>query len=222
MEKVLFVAVHPDDETLGCGGTILKHRENGDEIYWLIMTKADQRFTSINGIEEKQKKYVKQVTDEYNFKNFYHLNFITTELDKYNLRDIISEINAIIQETEPTMIYLPNRSDVHSDHKIAFEAAYACTKNFRAPFIKKIFMYETLSETEFAPALPGIVFNPNVFVDISEFLEPKLSIMQIYETEIMKEPYPRSLSSIKALARYRGSRIGVKYAEAFMLLFERT
>lgn len=82
-------------------------------------------------------------------------------------------------------------------------------------------MYETLSETEFAPALSCASFTPNVYVDITDYLDKKIEIMKLFYTELMEEPYPRSLSSIEALARVRGSRCGVKYAEAFMLLYEK-
>ena len=82
-------------------------------------------------------------------------------------------------------------------------------------------MMETLSETEFAPSIPGASFCPIVFVDITPYIEKKLEIMSLYDTEVMEEPYPRSLSSIKALARVRGSRAGVMYAEAFQLLYEK-
>ena len=82
-------------------------------------------------------------------------------------------------------------------------------------------MNDTLSETEFAPALPSTSFIPNVYVDITPYMEKKLEIMKLYESEIMDDPYPRSLSSIEALARVRGSRCGVKYAEAVMLLYEK-
>tara|TARA_Y100000294_G_C8307744_1_gene237395 strand:- start:263 stop:514 length:252 start_codon:yes stop_codon:yes gene_type:complete len=81
-------------------------------------------------------------------------------------------------------------------------------------------MYETLSETEFAPPLPGNVFQPNIFVDVTDFFEKKCEIMQLYKSELMDDPFPRSLTVIEALARYRGSRVGVKYAEAYMLLYE--
>ena len=93
-------------------------------------------------------------------------------------------------------------------------------KNFRFPFIKKILMYETLSETEFIPPLSTSIFCPNTFVDISHFIEEKCEIFSIFTSEIMQDNLPRSTSSIKALAQYRGSRIGVEFAEAFMLLQE--
>jgi LmbE family N-acetylglucosaminyl deacetylase len=219
MNKILVVAPHPDDETLGCGGTILKHKDMGNEIFWLIITKANQKITSIKNIVNIQREYVKKVAQIYDFNNTYHLSFLTTELDRYPLGEIISEVNKVIQEVKPHVIYIPNRSDIHSDHQISFQATYNCIKNFKAPFIKKILMYETLSETEFAPAIQGQNFIPNAFVNISHYLEKKIEIMQLFTTEKMKEPYPRSPGSIEALARFRGSRIGVGFAEAFQLLY---
>jgi len=215
MKNILVVSVHPDDETLGCGGTILKHKEKGDKIFWLILTRAKANIVDL------RKQYVNEVAGTYNFENFKHLSFLDAELDRNPLGEIILEISKYIYQIQPTVIYLNFYNDVHSDHRVAFEAVYSCTKNFRYPFIEKILMYETLSETEFAPAIQNNAFVPNVFVDISPFLEKKLQIMSIYKSEVMKEPYPRSLSSIEALARVRGSRCGVKYAEAFMLLYEK-
>jgi len=221
MKKILFIAVHPDDETLGCGGTIQKHKEKGDQIFWLIITKANQKITAIPNIVDKQATYVSMVAKEYGFNDWKQLNILTTELNQYPLGEIISEISAYINEIKPTHIYLLHFADVHSDHKVAFNAVYSCTKNFRYPFIEKILLFETLSETEFAPAIRNNVFVPNVFSDITLYMELKLQIMQLFITEQMEEPLPRALSTIKALARYRGSRIGVEYAEAFSLIFKK-
>ena len=110
-------------------------------------------------------------------------------------------------------------NDVHSDHRVAFDAVYSCTKSFRYPYIERIYMMETLSETDFAPSVASKAFVPNVFVDISGFIDKKMEIVSLYGSEMMQDPYPRSLSSIKALARVRGSRCGAMYAEAFMLLY---
>lgn len=221
MSNILAVSVHPDDETLGCGGTLLKHNEKGDKIFWLILTRANDKITSIPNIVNLQKQYVNKVAATYNFEDFKQLSFLNAELDGYPFGEIILEISKYIYQIQPSAIYLNFNNDVHSDHRIAFEAVYSCTKNFRYPFIEKILMYETLSETEFAPAIQNNAFVPNVFVDISPFMEKKLEIMKLFTTEQMAEPYPRAMSSIRALARYRGSRIGVEYAEAFMLLFEK-
>ena len=222
MSNILAISVHPDDETLGCGGTLLKHREKGNKIFWFILTQANnKKTTSIPNIVALQKQYVSKVAATYNFEDFKQLSFLTTELDRYPLGEIILEVSKYISQIKPSVIYLNFYNDVHSDHRVAFEAVYSCTKNFRYPFIEKILMYESLSETEFAPAIQNNAFVPNVFVDISPFMEKKLEIMKLFTTEQMDEPFPRAMSSIRALARYRGSRIGVEYAEAFMLLFEK-
>ncbi len=219
--KVLIIAVHPDDETLGCGGTILKHKENGDQIYWLILTQANKNITKYPGIVNIQANYVNQVAQEYKFDDWRHLSFLTTTLDEYPLIDIIKEISAYINEIKPNIIYYHHFADVHSDHRVASEAITSCTKNFRYPFIEKLLLFETLSETEFAPSIRNNAFVPNVFSDITPFMEKKLQIMQLFTTEQMPEPLPRAISTIRALGRYRGSRIGVEYAEAFTLLFEK-
>tara|TARA_Y100000741_G_scaffold286805_1_gene226704 strand:- start:86 stop:385 length:300 start_codon:yes stop_codon:yes gene_type:complete len=95
----------------------------------------------------------------------------------------------------------------------------SAVKNFNFPNVKKILLYETPSETEFAINKENITFVPNYFVDISNFLDKKLSIFSIYKSEVMKNNFPRSIKNIQALAKYRGGRIGKKYAEAFMLVF---
>ena len=118
----------------------------------------------------------------------------------------------------PNTVYVMNRSDAHSDHRVTFDAVMACTKSFRYPFIKKVLMYECLSETEFAPALHEKIFIPNYFVNISDFLEEKINAMNVYKSELGDHPFPRSILNIKALATYRGASVGVLYAEAFQLL----
>jgi len=218
--NILVISPHPDDETLGCGGTILKHKDIGDKIYWLIITNIVVKNGWDKDIVEKRQKEIKTVAEMYGFEKTFKLDYPTAKLDIIPIQEIIESISKVIFEIKPEIIYLPNRSDVHTDHQITFKAAYSCTKNFRYPFIKKILMYETLSETEFAPALPENTFIPNVFVDITEYFEKKLEIFKIYKSELMAEPFPRNLEVIEAFDKCRGSRIGKKYAEAFVLLKE--
>jgi LmbE family N-acetylglucosaminyl deacetylase len=223
MKKALFISVHPDDETFGCGGTILKHKQQGDEIYWLIITSMtlDHPYKFSEESISRRADEINLVADKYGFTRTIQLGFPTILLDEINFRELVAEIDKAIGAIQPQIIYIVNRSDVHSDHRVAFDAVSSCTKSFRKPFIEKILMYETLSETEFAPALSENVFIPNVFTDISEFMEQKLTVMSTYASELMPDNMPRSYSAVTALAAYRGSRINVKYAEAFMLLFEK-
>lgn len=221
--KVLVVAVHADDETLGCGGTLLKHKAQGDEIYWLLLTGPTKNHPSGFTDEKIQHRAetVRRVKEAYVFDGLEYLELPTQLLHGLDLRDIIKNISDVFKRIQPNIIYTMFANDVHSDHRVAFDAVYSCTKSFRYSFIEKIYMMETLSETEFALSVPAKTFIPNVYVDITKYIDKKLEIMKMYSKEVMAEPFPRSLSSIKALARVRGSRAGVLYAEAFQLLYER-
>jgi LmbE family N-acetylglucosaminyl deacetylase len=218
--KVIIVAPHPDDETLGCGGTILKHKAIGDEVYWLIMTNVSAE----NGYGKTQVKIRQQeveiVTQKYGFEKVFKMNFPTTKLDVIPREQLVKTVSTIIHEVKPNIVYLPNRNDVHSDHKVTFDTAISATKAFRHSSIKRILMYETISETEFAPPFQQNAFVPSSFSDISPYFDKKLAIMKIYESELGKHPFPRNVENIKALATFRGATAGVKFAEAFTLVKE--
>jgi len=214
--KVLTIAVHPDDETLGCGGTLLKHKANGDEIHWLICTTINNK----HSYYKTREKEIEKVKKLYDFDSVYNLRLKTMQVDEYTVSELVGKISQVIKEVQPNIIYLPFKGDVHSDHRKIYEASYSCTKSFRYPFIKKIYMVETLSETEFAPSTIEDSFVPNVFVDISEFFEKKIEIMKVFQSEISEHPFPRSEKNIRALATLRGATCGCEYAESFVLLKE--
>tara|TARA_Y100001934_G_C12346249_1_gene772965 strand:+ start:650 stop:1318 length:669 start_codon:yes stop_codon:yes gene_type:complete len=221
MNKVLVIAPHPDDETLGCGGTLLKHRLAGDENHWLILTNITEKDGwEIERVVHRQEE-IKKVAKEYEFTSVDKLDFPTKKLDTFPMSELVEKISLIINRVKPNIIYLNGENDIHTDHQVAFKAAMSSVKSFRHSYIERILMYETLSETEFAAPRQGHAFQPNVFVDISGFFEQKCKIMKEYNGEVMAPPYPRSLEVIEALAKFRGSRAGVKYAEAFELLFEK-
>jgi len=222
MNKVLVIAPHPDDETLGCGGTLLKHALSGDEIHWLIGTNISEKEGWGKYQVTRRKEEIRKVAKAYRFSSVHNLDLPTTKLDKIPMLDLVEKISSVNDKLKPDVIYINNQSDIHTDHQIIFRAAMSSVKSFRHSYIHRILMYETLSETEFSPPLHNHTFQPNVFVDITEFLEKKCKIMSEYGGEVMDPPYPRSLEVIESLAKYRGSRIGVKYAEAFSLLYEKT
>ncbi|MFD1037188.1 PIG-L deacetylase family protein [Virgibacillus byunsanensis] len=218
MKKVLVVAPHPDDETLGCGGTLLRHYQEGDEVHWLIVTDMKGGFN-----KEKinlRKLEIEEVGKNYQFKSITQLDFSTTTLDEAPMRDLVTSFSEVVQIVKPEIVYLPYRGDVHSDHKYVFDAMIACTKWFRYDFIKKILVYETLSETEFGINPDNNGFKPNVYVNITDYFNKKIQIMNIFSSEMGDYPFPRSNKAIEALASYRGVSGGFHYAEAFMLLKE--
>jgi N-acetylglucosamine malate deacetylase 1 len=214
--KILIIAPHPDDETLGCGGTLLKHKDSGDEIHWLICTETENN----NDFYNIRKEEIIKVSKLYNFDSINNLKLKATRVDEYSINELINKISKIIKKIKPNIIYLPFKGDVHSDHRIIFLACYSCTKSFRYPFIKKIYMMETLSETEFSLSTKEDSFIPNTFVDISKYIDLKIKILNVFKSEVSKHPFPRSEKSIRALNAFRGSTAGCNYAESFMLLKE--
>lgn len=216
--KVLFIAVHPDDETLGCGGTILKHKKNGDEIFWLIITGVSKELGFSDEFIEKRKNQISEVNQAYGFNETIEFNFPTTKLHTIDFSDLLEKISAVIKRIQPKTVYTINRSDIHTDHQCASKAVISSLKSFRYPFVKKILMYECISETEMAMPLPENIFIPNSYSDITDFMDKKIEIMEIYNTEIQETPLPRSIENIKALARFRGATMCLNYAESFMVL----
>ena len=144
----------------------------------------------------------------------------TTKLDTLPLSDLIEKITEVYKKVEPEIIYMPYAYDVHTDHQIIAKALQSTFKWFRYPHIQKVLMYETLSETEFS-FIEKSIFNPNVFVDMSGYLDDKIETMKIYESEMGDFPFPRSEKTISSLAAFRGSQSGYEAAEAFELVYER-
>lgn len=218
--RVLIISVHPDDETVGCGGTILKHQADGDSLSWLIVTQAFEPDWSAKVIRQKADE-VASVARAYQFERVYELGLPTTRLDTLPQIELMSSIRRIANEVKPEWVYLVNRNDIHSDHRLVFEATMAVFKPFFRDFdTTRILCYECLSSTDAVPALPERAFIPNVFSDITSWIDRKIEIMGLYETEAQPDPLPRGPSAMRALARYRGATIGAEYAEAFMLIRE--
>ena len=217
---ILVVAPHPDDETLGCGGSLLRHRAEGDEIHWMIMTTITENVGYSRQHVESRKKEIDAVAERYGFSSVHQADFITTKLDIIANNELVDEVSRVVNRVKPDTLYIPFRSDVHSDHKAVFDAVSACTKSFRYPFIRRVRVYETLSETEFGirPNYGG--FRPNLWIDISEYLEQKIEIMKLFKNEMGEHPFPRSEKCIHALATLRGSTAGVVAAESFITMKE--
>lgn len=217
-QSVLCVAPHPDDETLGCGGTLLRHVAEGANVHWLIAsTVPDTLGWSAERIARRDKE-IQDVARRYAFSSVTRLKFPAARLETVPKSDFVAEIAACIASVKPEIIYVPYRNDAHSDHAAVFDAATACTKVFRYPFIRQVLSYEVISETDFGlrPDDPG--FRPNSFVDISGYLDEKIDIMRIYESEIGQHPFPRSVEAIRASAILRGAQAGTAAAEAFLVL----
>ena len=219
--RVLVIAPHPDDETLGCGGTLLKHIAAGDAVYWAIVTKAHEPRWPADVIERRESQ-IEKVSAAYGFTKRFRLTFPAGRVDTVPFEDLMLAINEVVAEVKPDWIYTVHAGDIHTDHRVIFEATTSAVKSFNSALkgVLRLLSYETISSTDATPPSPTTVFLPNVYCDITPFLERKLEIMSLYEGEVHPYPLPRALESIRALARFRGATIATEYAESFMLLRE--
>ena len=220
--KTLVVAPHPDDELLGCGGTLLRRTAEGGTVGWLLMTAiTEEGGWSPERIEQRAGE-IEKVRDGLGIaqQHLYRLDFPTAQLDQQPMDTLVSRVSEVFRDFEPEEVLLPHPGDAHSDHRITFDAVSACTKWFRYPSVRRVLTYETLSETD-AGLDPTRVFQPTVFVDVSDYLERKIEMMRVYESEMSEFPFPRSEKALRAQAEVCGAGGGFDAAEGFMLMRER-
>ncbi|MBI4367487.1 MAG: PIG-L family deacetylase [Deltaproteobacteria bacterium] len=221
MMNILIFSVHPDDETLGCGGTLLRHAAQGDTLSWMIVTRAFPPRWSEALIAAKDRE-IAAVAEAYGVQHPMALGFPTTRLDTVPQAELIDAIREGVAKVRPEVIYCIYPGDVHTDHRVAFTAlAAVCKPFYMHKFgIRRILSYETLSSTDAAPPLTHPAFVPMIYHDITPHMDAKVRVMELYASEAHPDPMPRGPSAIRALARYRGATIGVEYAEAFQLVRE--
>lgn len=218
--RTLVVAPHPDDEILGCGGTLLRRRAEGAELGWLIVTGISESAGWTKERVQQREAEIAEVARLVGFSYVCNLRLPTTRLDAMPMADLIVLLSDAFREFQPDEVLVPHCSDAHTDHRLVFHAVSACTKWFRYPSVRRVLAYETISETGFALD-SGSAFHPNWFVDVADYLERKLKVMTVYQSEVAEFPFPRSLEAVRALAAMRGAASGFVAAEAFQLLRER-
>lgn len=219
--RILVVAPHPDDEILGCGGTLLRRRAEGCEVDCLFVTGIATAYGWTAERVEQRNAEIERVASMVGFRQVVQLGLQPAHLDTMSMVELVQRIGDVVRDSAPDEILVPSGADVHSDHRVVFDAVGSCAKWFRYPSVLRVMAYETLSETDFA-LHPDTAFRPNVFVDISKYLDRKLEILGIYASELAPYPFPRSLDTVRALAQVRGAASGFFAAEAFQLLRERS
>jgi LmbE family N-acetylglucosaminyl deacetylase len=219
-KKILVIAPHADDETLGCGGSLLRHKAEGCEIHWLLITGMSKLSGFSAELISKRKQEIDLAAEYYSFDSVHQLNLPPAALETLPIGQIIGGISNVVNLVKPDTVYVPYRNDAHSDHELVFDAAMSATKSFRYPFIKRILSYETISETDFGMKPEDGGFRPSVFIDISSYLDKKLNILDVFESEVGEFPFPRSRKALEALASLRGVQSNCNAAEAFMLIKE--
>ncbi len=214
--KILVFAPHNDDEVLGVGGTIAKYANEGHEIYICEVTCG------------KDADRVKMIQDEalkahqiLGVKETFFLGFPVVELNNCSTIELNTTVEEVVKKVNPEIAFIPHKGDMHIDHRVVSRSAMVALRPILNPQLISIYAYETLSETEWN--LPSVdnAFIPNVWCDITNTINKKIEAMKCFKSQLLEFPHPRSLKAISSLSEYRGSTIGVKNAESFILIRNR-
>jgi LmbE family N-acetylglucosaminyl deacetylase len=208
--RVLVIAAHPDDEVLGCGGAIALHRSAGHHVSVVIASKGRSAEESRSG--EPQFTYTAAAMRVLDVEDFRFLGFPDQQMDRYGLTEIISPIEQVVREVEPTVVYCQYGGDINYDHTVLFRAAQVALRPQEA-YLQSVYTYDTASSTEWA--YPR-TFIPDTWLDISEAIEKKIAAMACYEPELRDFPHPRSCEALRHRAAAFGSMCCMPAAEIFM------
>lgn len=222
-KKYLVIAAHPDDEVLGCGGTIARLTGEGHDVYVAILgegitSRYDKREQTDQGIIKELQDRSRQVSKLLGVKELCLHDLPDNRFDTIPLLDIIKTVEELINRFQPQVVYTHHGGDLNIDHVITHRAVMTATRPVENCPVKEIYSFEVPSSTEWAFGQFQPSFQPNVFVDISAMLETKIQAMQIYESEARPFPHPRSTEALQALAKRWGSAVSVDAAEAFELV----
>ena len=216
MQKILIVAAHPDDEVLGCFGTVAKLIKEGAEAYTLVLGegKTSRGETDKEEMEELDREF-EMANKTIGIKAIFREHFPDNCFDKVSLLEIVKAVERIKDNLKPDIIFTHFQHDLNIDHRIAYQAVLTATRPMQDECVKQIYSFEVLSSTEwnFSSSFSG-----NVFFDIHDTLADKLKAMQCYRSELRAYPHPRSLEGIQLNAQLQGMRVGLQYAESFLLI----
>lgn len=211
MNRVLVVAAHPDDELLGVGGTIVRHTNNGDEVYVAIMCEGESlRYKCDVG----QSDAIKNAADILGVKEVFHIKLADQRLDTFTLTDIISPLEEISENVKPNIVYCQFGGDANMDHQLLFQAANVAFRPLD-PWIEEVYAFYTVSSTEWG--YPR-TFTPDTWIDISDTLDTKIKAFECYHSEVREYPHPRSSDALRYAAHFWGNQCAMNAAEAFVTI----
>ncbi len=221
--SILVVAAHPDDEVLGCGGTIARLTEEGHDVYVAILgegiTSRYEKSEQIDqGIIKELQNQSRRASKLLGVKEVFLYDFPDNRFDTVPLLDIVKTIEKLINRFQPQIVYTHHGGDLNIDHVITHRAVMTATRPVENRPVKELYAFEVPSSTEWAFGHFKPSFQPNVFMDISTTLETKIQAMQIYESEARPFPHPRSSQALRVIAEKWGSSVSLHAAEAFQLI----
>ncbi|MDK9713636.1 MAG: PIG-L family deacetylase [Sulfuritalea sp.] len=221
--NVLVVAAHPDDEVLGCGGTIACLADAGRVVHVLLLADGESSRAAADGSGlapssvAVRNAAAEQACRILGCASVETLALPDNRLDELVLLDVVKQVEARIARHAPTTVLTHHGGDVNIDHRVAHEAVIVACRPTPGHAVRELLFFEVPSSTEWRPPASGNSFMPNYFVDVSAVLDRKIAALNAYASELRPFPHPRSLTAVEALARWRGATAGVSAAEAFML-----
>jgi N-acetylglucosamine malate deacetylase 1 len=219
MSNVLVVVAHPDDEVLGAGGVILRHKDIGDTVSVLIL--SDGETSRDNGVDiKKRNEQALQAANVLGVDNSFFAAFPDNSFDTVALLDIAKKIEEVIRQINPSIIYTHHANDLNIDHRRTCEAVLTAARPQPGYPVRAIYSFEVLSSTEWQIKSSEKLFAPTLYVDIKKYINKKKEALSIYKDELQPSPHPRSLEGVDVLATWRGMEVGLEYAEAFVLIRE--
>ena len=214
---MLVIAPHMDDEVLGVGGTISRHVDSGDLVTVCVVANRAYGHQYSEELIAEERESACRAQEILGYQELHFLGLPDERLDAV-LQDIIIPLEQVYQRVKPGLVYVNHRGDINQDHQAVFRAAMVVCRPYGGNHLRKLYAYEVPSSTDQAPPLPENAFLPNRYVDISGYLDRKLSALRCYQRELREFPHPRSIDGVTTYARKRGSEVGMEAAEGFMVL----
>ena len=218
MTKILIVCAHPDDETLGMGGTIALHSKRNDDVYVLILSEGESARDKKSTKILQRKKQAESACTLLGVKKIKFLDYPDQKLDTVALSELSKQIEIVIKEWNPEVVYTHYWNDINQDHRQTYEATSIAVRPVPKSKISQFIVFETPSSTEWEGKSNN--FSPNLFVDITKVIDKKINAFKKYKNEIMSYPHPRSKKSITNRASFWGNVVGKEFAESFIIVRE--
>jgi LmbE family N-acetylglucosaminyl deacetylase len=220
---ILVLAAHPDDEVLGCGGTIARYALDGHDVHIAILGEGiTSRFSDQDQVEPTEldtlHDHSRHVSDFLGARSLSLFGLPDNRFDTIPMLDVVKIIERLISELNPEIVYTQHGGDLNVDHAVLYRATLTATRPIAGDVVREVYAYEVASSTEWAFQQFSPKFSPNVFQDITATIDRKIEAMQLYETEVRPFPHPRSPEALRACSRRWGTVIGVEAAEAFQLV----
>jgi LmbE family N-acetylglucosaminyl deacetylase len=215
VKKVLVVAAHSDDEVLGCGGTIARHVKEGCQVYIVTLTDGVSSRKSERNCAIDRKIFFDKSCELLGVSKWKSYNFPDNAMDSVPLISVVKDIEAVVLEFGPEIVYTHFSGDLNVDHQIVHKAVMTACRPQPLSLVREIRCFEVASSTDWNS---GEAFAPNLFVDITSTYKAKMDALKIYDEEMRNWPHQRSYKSIEACMLFRGSSVGLEYAEAFQVV----